>query len=191
MTFVYSTFTFACWIVLVVYWLGAAFGAKKSIRNGDWRAGLVMRLAVVAIIIFVLRMPGGRIWLRSIHGPLIAAEPARVIGAALCACGVGFAIWARVHLGRNWGMPMSQRLEPELVTSGPYALVRHPIYTGILTAALGSALADSAFWLFVLVVMGAYFIYSAAREEKNMTRQFPAAYPEYKKRSWMLIPFLL
>jgi len=60
------------------------------------------------------------------------------VGVALCALGIGLAIWARTYLGRNWGMPMSRKENPELVTSGPYAYVRHPIYTGLLIAMLGS-----------------------------------------------------
>ena len=59
----------------------------------------------------------------------------------LFAVGLGFAIWARRALGHNWGTPMSQKYEPELVTSGPYWMVRHPIYSGILVAGLGTAVA--------------------------------------------------
>ncbi len=58
-----------------------------------------------------------------------------MLGAALFLGGLGPAIWARLHLGRNWGMPQTLKSEPELITSGPYRLLRHPIYTGILTAA--------------------------------------------------------
>ena len=66
-----------------------------------------------------------------------------VIGTLVFACGIGLAVWARLHLGRNWGMPMTQRAEPELVTSGPYRFVRHPIYSGLLAAMLGTALVDT------------------------------------------------
>ena len=187
----YDYLTAACWIMLAIYWLGASFGAKKSIRDGYWRGGIFIRLAILVVIILAVRVPGHRQWLaRYAYGPLIAAEPARVIGVALCFCGVALAIWARVHLGRNWGMPMSQRQDPELVTSGPYALVRHPIYTGFLLAALGSALSAGSLWLFYFAAMGGYFIFSATREEKNMARQFPAAYPAYRARTKMLIPFV-
>ena len=98
---------------------------------------------------------------------------------------------ARLNLGRNWGMPMTQRAEPELVTSGPYRFVRHPIYTGLLTAMLGTALVDNLLGLIVVAVLIAYFYYSGTVEERNLTATFPQAYPEYKSRTKMLIPFLL
>jgi protein-S-isoprenylcysteine O-methyltransferase Ste14 len=116
---------------------------------------------------------------------------AATIGVALCAFGIGLAIWARAHLGRNWGMPMARMESPELVTSGPYAFVRHPIYTGMLTAMLGSTFGESPLWLVPLVLFGIYFVYSARNEEKLMLEQFPEQYPEYMSRTKMLVPFVL
>jgi protein-S-isoprenylcysteine O-methyltransferase Ste14 len=77
-------------------------------------------------------------------------------------------------------MPMTLKAEPELVTSGPYRFVRHPIYSGILLATLGTALAISGLWLVVFAVMGVYFVYSARVEERLMASSFPAAYPYYR-----------
>jgi protein-S-isoprenylcysteine O-methyltransferase Ste14 len=88
-------------------------------------------------------------------------------------------------------MPMTQRAEPELVTSGPYRFVRHPIYSGLLAAMLGTALVDNLLGLIVVAVLVAYFYYSGTVEERNLTTTFPTAYPEYKSRAKMLIPFLL
>ena len=87
-------------------------------------------------------------------------------------------------------MPMTERTEPELVTSGPYRYVRHPIYTGMILAFIGTALAVDYAWLIVLVIGGMYFIYSALHEEKFLKQQFPTQYPEYMQRSKMLVPFL-
>ena len=80
------------------------------------------------------------------------------LGLIFFAVGLGFAIWARVHIGRNWGTPMSQKNEPELVTSGPYRLVRHPIYSGILLAGVGTAVALSWQWLIAVALAGVYFV---------------------------------
>jgi protein-S-isoprenylcysteine O-methyltransferase Ste14 len=96
-----------------------------------------------------------------------------------------------VHIGRNWGTPMTQKNEPELVTSGPYRLVRHPIYSGIILAGIGTALGLSWFWLIAVVLAGVYFIYSATVEERYLTEQFPDEYPAYKRSTKMLVPYLL
>jgi protein-S-isoprenylcysteine O-methyltransferase Ste14 len=110
------------------------------------------------------------------------------IGVALCLLGFGLAINARRHLGRNWGLPMSRKDQPELVTSGPYALIRHPIYTGLSLAMLGSAMGVNVFGLLLLGPVGAYFIYSARREEAVMLQLFPEQYRAYKTRTGMLAP---
>ena len=85
-------------------------------------------------------------------------------------------------------MPMSTKENPELVTTGPYAFVRHPIYTGILLAMLGTAIGENVSWLLPLLLFGGYFIYSARREEELMLRQFPEQYPAYMRRTNMLVP---
>lgn len=111
-------------------------------------------------------------------------------GVALCIAGLLFSVWARVALGRNWGMPMTQHDDPELVTSGPYRFVRHPIYTGLDAMMIGTALVHPLAAL-PCALMVAYTAFSARREERDMEQRFPAAYPDYKRRSKMLVPFLL
>ena len=113
------------------------------------------------------------------------------MGIALFVVGLAVAIWARVHIGRNWGTPMTQKDEPELVTSGPYHLVRHPIYSGILVAGIGTAVALSWLWLTAVALAGIYFIYSATVEERYLTQRFPAEYPAHKRSTKMLVPFVV
>jgi len=86
---------------------------------------------------------------------------------------------------------MSQKIEPELVTTGPYRRVRHPIYSGIILGVIGTAIAIRFYWLVDVVLLGAYFIYSAIVEERNMAALFPDTYPGYKRSTTMLIPFVL
>lgn len=100
-------------------------------------------------------------------------------------------ICARVHLGRNWGMPMTERLEPELVTSGPYRSIRHPIYTGLLLGIFGTALATNLIGLVIGVGLSVAFYYAASVEERNMTATLPTAYPAYRASTKMLIPFVI
>ena len=124
------------------------------------------------------------------HG--LNSNPLRAgLGLFLFVLGLGFAIWARVHIGHNWGTPMSQKDDPELVTSGPYRHVRHPIYSGILVAGVGTAVALSWLWIIFVILVGCYFAYSATVEERYLTDQFPDTYPAYKQSTKMLVPFIL
>ena len=171
------------WLSFAVTWFVSALFTKRTRRHASWKTWAA-RLAIIAVIVAANRGigPDGR-----------SAAPPHLwqwAGASLCLLGMGFAVWARIHLGRNWGMPMSMREGHELVTSGPYAYVRHPIYTGILFAILGSALAVQFAMLWVLPLLLAFFLYSALTEERLMSAQFPDAYPAYKARTRMLIPFV-
>jgi len=169
------------WLIFWIYWLASAFTSKASVRGG-WRNRLT-GVSVIAVIVIADAFRHGGL---AVHSVVLAA-----IGAALFAAGLGLAVWARLHLGRNWGMPMTQRAEPELVTSGPYRFVRHPIYTGLLTAMLGTVLVNNLLGLIVVAVLVAYFYYCGTVEERNLATTFPAAYPQYRSRTKMLIPFLL
>ena len=171
------------WGLFWLYWLLSAIGVKQGTRSSPLR-GRFPGLLFVAAAVVVLR--AFRADSLVIHEPIV-----RVLGAILFLAGLGLAIWARIHLGRNWGMPMTQKEEPELVTSGPYRLVRHPIYSGILLGVIGTALATDVYLLFLALVMGAHFIYSARAEERMLTASFPADYERYRASTKMLIPFLL
>jgi protein-S-isoprenylcysteine O-methyltransferase Ste14 len=114
------------------------------------------------------------------------------VGAVLVVLGLGFATWARVYLGRNWSADVTLKQEHELVRSGPYRWVRNPIYTGILIALAGSALARGQ-WSGVLAVVIAFgsFWYKARLEERVMHDAFGAEYDAYRREVKALIPFVL
>jgi protein-S-isoprenylcysteine O-methyltransferase Ste14 len=170
------------WAAFWLYWLVAAFSMKRG--RVAWSREVGARVVLVVLVIVLIHTGAFRH-----HG--LDTDPWRAaIGLALFGLGLGFAIWARLHIGRNWGTPMTQKVDPELVTSGPYHLVRHPIYSGILTAGVGTAIALSWLWLIAVGLVGAYFIYSATVEERYMAGQFPDAYPAYKKATKMLVPFI-
>jgi protein-S-isoprenylcysteine O-methyltransferase Ste14 len=169
------------WIVFWVYWLTSAFGVKEG--KASRRRIPLNGLSALSVIILLRVFHGGSL---AVHSPVLGA-----LGAIVFAGGITLAIWARIHLGRNWGMPMTQKAEPELVTSGPYRLVRHPIYSGLIAALLGTALVTNLIGLIVVVVLGGYFYYSASVEEKNLIATFPTAYPAYRSNTKMLIPFVL
>jgi protein-S-isoprenylcysteine O-methyltransferase Ste14 len=171
------------WVVFWIYWLAASVGVKTGTTRWGRFAGV--RVAAILIILFLVR-------LRVFKGHGSAHDPWLLgIGLALFVLGLGLAVWARVYLGRNWGMPMSEKADPELVTTGPYSKVRHPIYSGIILAMVGTTVAISLYWLIAVVLLGAYFIYSAFMEERYMAGRFPDTYPQYKQSTKMLIPFIL
>jgi protein-S-isoprenylcysteine O-methyltransferase Ste14 len=173
------------WAAFWLYWILAAFSMKKGQGRIAWSRELRIRLVIVAVAVVLL------VRLGAFRGYGVKTDPWLAgIGLAFFALGLGLAVWARVHLGRNWGTPMTQKVEPELVTSGPYRLARHPIYSGILIAGIGTAVALSWLWLTALVLAGIYFVYAARVEERYLAEQFPADYPPYKRSTKMLVPFV-
>jgi len=170
------------WAGFWIYWLVAAFSTKRG--HVPWSQHLGARAVLVVLAILLLRAG-------ALRGGNLNSDPWRGgLGVFLLALGLGFAVWARRHIGRNWGSPMSKKDEPELVTSGPYGLVRHPIYSGILLAGVGTAVALSWSWLVAVLLAGIYFVYSAIVEERYLTRQFPEDYPNYQRSTKMLVPLI-
>jgi protein-S-isoprenylcysteine O-methyltransferase Ste14 len=178
---IYAQIVALSWFVFLVVWFVAALAlGTAGIGRTSPRARVVRLLLVVVLWIAI----GYGYRFRMLYVPALAAT-----GGVLCILGCAFAIWARFSLGRSWGMPMTRHAQPELVTSGPYRFVRHPIYTGILFMLVGTSLVyplgavPSAAFI-------AYFIFSASREERDMVQQFPDTYPAYRQRSKMLVPFV-
>ena len=171
------------WAAFWLYWLVAAFSRKKG--RIHWSREFRIRLVIIPVAILLARLGAFRSH-RANTDPWLAA-----IGLVLFGLGLGFALWARVHIGRNWGGPMTRKDDPELVTSGPYHLVRHPIYSGILVATVGTASALGWQWLIVAALAGIYFLYSALSEERYLAERFQDDYPPYKRSTKMLIPFVL
>jgi len=187
---IYSFLLVLCWAVFMVVWFFSSFTAKSSSRSGSLLPGILLRIGLALIALWAIRVgivtPNITFTQNAIGNPLLQS-----IGVICTALGIAFAIWARVYLGRNWGMPMTLRTEPELITSGPYRYVRHPIYTGVLLAIFGSVLVAGSWWLLIFAAATVYFLYSARQEEKDMVTHFPKTYPEYHARTKMLIPFVL
>jgi protein-S-isoprenylcysteine O-methyltransferase Ste14 len=171
------------WIAFWVYWLAASIGAKAG--RTQWSRIAGARVVVILVVLLLLRVNG-------LKNQATSKDPwLQGIGLVIFLFGLALAVWARIYLGGNWGMPMSQKVDPELVTTGPYRSIRHPIYSGIILAMIGTTIAVSLYWLVAVAAMGTYFVCSAVIEERNMSRLFPDSYPEYKRSTKMLIPFIL
>jgi protein-S-isoprenylcysteine O-methyltransferase Ste14 len=165
-----------------------AFSAKRTVErtNSAWRYS---EGVAAAAIYLVLRSSSGRSW-----NHLIATTPTAVQIAAVGLVGIGlaFCAWARVTLGGNWSGAVVFKENHELIQSGPYALVRHPIYTGMLVMVLGTVVdypAVLSYVLFVAVVV--VFFFKSRSEERLMIEHFPDQYPAYRARVKALIPFVL
>ena len=112
------------------------------------------------------------------------------VAAVVTASGLAFACWARVYLGRNWSGTVTLKQEHELIEGGPYALVRHPIYTGLLLAIIGSAFAVGEWRGMLAVIVAWVALWRKLRfEEAWMIERFGVKYEEYKKRVPALVPF--
>lgn len=170
------------WLAFWLYWLSAAVGVKAADRS-SWRRFSGVRIALALVVAALTRTPAFRghpkpdAWLVA-------------IGLALFVLGLTLAIWARGHLGKNWGPPMTEKQAPDLVTTGPYRWIRNPIYSGLILAGIGTALALNLYWLVVVAIAGGYFVFSAVMEQRYMAATFPDTYPEYQRSTKMLIPYV-
>lgn len=176
------------WLIFLIVWIIAGFTAKKAIRGAN--RGVILRIILVLAVIYFYRPTAGGYFSGAKFTTYATHPVLSTIAVVLTGLGIGFAIWARWHIGRNWGMPMSQKHDPALVTTGPYNHVRHPIYSGVLLAFFGSAFLGDPWLIGLFVLFAIYFIYSATQEEKMLVKQFPDTYPAYKVRTKMLVPWV-
>jgi protein-S-isoprenylcysteine O-methyltransferase Ste14 len=139
---------YGLWVLFWLAWLAAALTAKRAARS---RMRQFVGLRVVLFVIVVLVSRSGAF---KGHHTIVSNPILQGIGMGLFLAGLGLALWARVYLGRNWGTPMSEKVDAELVTTGPYRYIRNPIYSGIILAAVGTAVAVSWFWLVAVALMG-------------------------------------
>jgi protein-S-isoprenylcysteine O-methyltransferase Ste14 len=178
------------WIVFCAYWFIMAFGVKRAVKRQSWSSRLLH--IVVGVVAYMLLFAQHVNW-----GPLsirfVPDERAWVIaGVALTYAGVALAIWARAILGGNWSATVTVKQDHSLVRRGPYSAVRHPIYSGLLLAGLGTALAIGEVHSLLAVVIGVAGFYAKSKlEERFMIEEFGKAYEEYRQRTWALVPFVL
>lgn len=178
----------ALWLCWAAAWTAAAIAVKPSARREPMLSRL-LHLGPLAVAVLLL-------W-----GPPLAALRVRFVpssraiewsGAALVAVGLLFTVWARVHLGTNWSGIVTVKRDHELVTSGPYALVRHPIYSGLVLAFAGSAIAlGEARGVLAAAIVAASLWRKLRLEERWMSERFGGEYERYRDRVRALVPFVL
>jgi protein-S-isoprenylcysteine O-methyltransferase Ste14 len=178
------------WLAWLAYWFVAALNVKRTERRERFGSLLLNRapLVIGAFLLAFERQPLS--WLSARFLPRSMAFYG--IGLVMLAAGLGFAVWARRHLGRNWSGIVTVKQDHELIRTGPYALVRHPIYTGLLLAILGTAVAIGE-WrgLIAFVFITAGFVVKLRIEEKFMSETFGGQYVRYRAEVPALIPFII
>lgn len=173
----------AVWLIWLGVWIGAAFWSKRTVRR-EGAAGLGHRILLIAAYVLLFAVRGDRIF-----GDSAVWEWA---GLALTVAGAGFGIWARATIGRNWSAAVTIKEGHTLVREGPYRIVRHPIYSGLLLAMLGTAIGYGTVtgWLSVPVAFAALW-FKLRIEEGYMRAQFGEEYLAYQREVKALVPGVL
>jgi protein-S-isoprenylcysteine O-methyltransferase Ste14 len=188
MPLVYRFLFPSMWLSWVVYWIWASRHAKPSVRRESIGSRL---LHVLPLFLAVGLLWSKRIPVALLNERLFPWAPWEFwIAAFITAAGLLFTVWARVYLGRNWSGVVTIKQDHELIDTGPYALLRHPIYTGLLVAFIGSAVALGE-WRGLLAVLIAWAaLWRKQRlEERWMTERFGEQYVAYCQRVPALVPF--
>jgi protein-S-isoprenylcysteine O-methyltransferase Ste14 len=190
MALVYGYLFPALWLSWAGYWWAASRNVKSTARREPLRSQL-LHIVPLALAVALLWRPNSPVDLLG-ERFLPAGAWSFWTGAALTAAGLLFTVWARVHLGRNWSGIVTIKQDHELVTSGPYRFVRHPIYSGLLLALTGSALARAEWRGVVAVALAFAALWRKLRyEERWMRERFGGAYEAYARRVAALVPWIL
>ncbi|HLX85293.1 MAG TPA: isoprenylcysteine carboxylmethyltransferase family protein [Terriglobales bacterium] len=177
------------WCILGVIWLATALWTKRSQERASFSSRLTYG-APVALSFYVTF--GGYTGLSWLQGRLYPHNStAETLGVVLTALGLGFATWARFSIGANWSSAVSVKVDHQLVRTGPYAWVRHPIYSGLLLGMVGTAitLGKIRAWVGLILLWLAFWIKSRM-EERFMLKTFGPDYEEYSRSTGALIPRL-
>ena len=181
---------FIIWGIFIAYWLVSAWRDRSPFKRTSSRLSLLTYTAVPWVI-FVLFADVFAPWLLVVrvipdNVPVVAA------GLLIICAGLGFAVFARVHLGKFWSGLPAIRVDHRIIRTGPYRIVRHPIYTGLLTAIAGTAVATGLFWVFCLTGIVLFvFILKIRMEERFLQEEFGEEYTRYRREVRALIPFVI
>lgn len=180
------------WLIFWIVWLAAAFTSKRSVQRQTYGSRVLQSGLMVVSIIFIFDFWNffNRGWLAA---RLVPRTPFwALFGAALTVSGILLCFWARAILGRNWSGTVTLKKDHELIQRGPYTVVRHPIYTGLLTGMLGTAIVYGHVHSFVGVLIMLFALWLKSQiEERFMIQQFGDQYSRYRERVRALVPFVL
>lgn len=179
----------ACWWIFFIIWLISAFRTKRIAERQSVESALAHRIPVGIgwwLMLFP-KWPG-------LLGRQVIPRTAllQVISAAICVLGLIFTLWARQTLAGNWSSDVTFKQDHELIRIGPYRIVRHPIYTGLLVMFLGTAMfiGQVRGGVSLLLITIGFWI-KLRQEERLLLRHFPDTYPVYQREVRALVPFLI
>lgn len=188
-----GTIVFLSFDVFVLVWLAMAWRTKKKVFRQPRAATLVYVVPLLLGVLLLAQAARFSPHLAFLAAPLYRPTPALAwVAAVLAVAGVVLAVWSRVVLGRNWSGQVTLKEDHELVTNGPYAAIRHPIYTALILLFGGFAvlLSSAGAWLGWALITVSFWI-KLRQEEALMLRQFPDGYPAYMARTKRLFPALI
>ena len=175
------------WILFTIYWLVSALKRKKTKQRESMAHRLTYTLPIVVVFYLLYDARLGIAWLGTYFMP--HTTEVQWAGVAVMVFGLGIACWARVHLGTNWSGVVTLKEGHELIRTGPYRNIRHPIYTGILIGFLGWAIVGGQVrGLIGMVVVWLSFYIKAKREEKFLAQEFGAKFEEHTQHTGMFLP---
>lgn len=179
----------AVWGLVAIYWVVGMALAKPTLKSESILSGATHIALGCAAVLLVWEPATGKGFLG--HHLIAPAGWVAWLGLAVTIGGCAFAVWARATLGSNWSSMVTVKQDHELILRGPYAVVRHPIYSGLLLALAGTTIAVGEIRAFIglgLAFIG--FLLKSAAEEKFMREEFSAEYARYSERVRRLIPFV-
>jgi protein-S-isoprenylcysteine O-methyltransferase Ste14 len=177
------------WMALVVVWVVGALRTKRTVRRQSSASQLLYTAILVAGVYLIFAKQSGIPWLDRQLFPVTV--PIALVGLLAVLMGVAFSIWARLILGGNWSNRVTVKENHTLVRSGPYRMVRHPIYSGILLGMFGSALQRGGIRCFAGVLICALSFWLKTRAEEHfMVQSFGEQYLQYRHRVKALAPFI-
>lgn len=177
------------WLAWILYWFASALFVPRTVRREPIR----QRMSTIIIMILAVGLLGLLDNQLHILGQRFVPDTDAVhwTGLAITVAGLAFTVWARIHLGKFWSARVGLKENHELIQSGPYIWVRHPIYSGILLAVMGSVVVAGDYRaLLALVLVWVALMMKANREEKLLSEQFGDAFVAYRQRTGALVPKL-
>ena len=176
------------WIAWWAYWLVSALFTARTKSSESWLARMTHLVPLGLAFFLIFHDADDAI----LYGILYRIRWVQAVGVAVTAAGLLFTIWARVHLGKYWSAMVTLKDHHKLIRTGPYRFVRHPIYTGLIAAAIGSAITVGSgdAWVGVALLVPTYLV-KIWREEKFLSAEFGEEYRRFRCEVAMLVPFVV